>query len=420
MKRVVGFFLAGLGAFLLVLAAMLKLYVVPNLAKAPLVPGEDTDGVNISINEGTAVTLFNPAALATGDDPIRRNVPVVSTRYTRGDVQASETSEATSQNLAVYDSFSRLTDTDDTVLSAETIRVPFNRTTSVLANCCGGNVDGEDVEFSGINPLKFPFFVEKKSYDYFDTTILKALPAEFVGEEELFGMNTYKFQQVIPPTPYTTIEVPGSLVGSAEATVEGDRVYANTRTLWVDPVTGSVIKGYEQQKQTLQVDGQDKLVLVEANVGGTDVEVEKTVKATESSANLLNAMNSTVPLVAGILGLLALLGGILLARRPKQDEDEIAYGYPPAPPTEFAAAPVGAAAASAASTGSAAPASSSVSPPTEPIPAVPPQAYEPSAPEPVAPESVESAGESAASAADDAASVENAADAVADAPNNNA
>jgi hypothetical protein len=320
-KRVIGFVLAGLGAFLLVLAGMLKFYAVPQLAKAPLSPGADEpDGITVSVNEGTAVTLFNPGALATGGDPIRRNVPVVSTRFTRGDVQAAEAPEAKDNNIAVYDSFSRLTDPEGTVLSAGTIRVAFDRTSSELSECCGANVDGADVAFAGINPLKFPFFVEKRSYDYFDTTILQAPPAEYVGEEELFGMNTYKFVQNIPPTQYTEIEVPGDLVGSEEASVVGGRFYSNVRTLWVDPVTGSVIKGYEEQKQTLRVDGEDKLVLVEANVGGTDAAVQQTVEDTQSTSNLLNMLNSTIPLVAAILGVLALVGGLLLSRKPAEEE----------------------------------------------------------------------------------------------------
>jgi hypothetical protein len=300
---------------------MLKFYAVPQLAKAPLSPGADEpDGITVSVNEGTAVTLFNPGALATGGDPIRRNVPVVSTRFTRGDVQAAEAPEAKDNNIAVYDSFSRLTDPEGTVLSAGTIRVAFDRTSSELSECCGANVDGADVAFAGINPLKFPFFVEKRSYDYFDTTILQAPPAEYVGEEELFGMNTYKFVQNIPPTQYTEIEVPGDLVGSEEASVVGGRFYSNVRTLWVDPVTGSVIKGYEEQKQTLRVDGEDKLVLVEANVGGTDAAVQQTVEDTQSTSNLLNMLNSTIPLVAAILGVLALVGGLLLSRKPAEEE----------------------------------------------------------------------------------------------------
>ena len=297
---------------------MLKFYVVPNLALAPLVPGEDNaDRVSVSVNEGTG-TLFDVAgSLAAGELTFNEDVPLVSTRYTRGDVQASE---AEGNNTAVYDSFSRLTDPQETVLSAGTIRVAFDRTTSVLSDCCGANVDGEEVAFEGINPLKFPFFVEKQSYDYFDTTLLAALPIDYVGEEELFGLNTYVFQQSIPPTQYAELEVPGSLIGSPEGTVKGGRFYANDRTVWVDPVTGSIVKGQEEQKQTLRVDGEDKITLVQASVGGTDEAVQKTVDETKSSSNLLGLLNSTVPLVAAILGALALVGGILLGRGRQEDD----------------------------------------------------------------------------------------------------
>ena len=320
MKRIVGFVLAGLGVFLLVLAAMLKLYVVPNLAKAPLVPGEDNaDRVSVSVNEGTG-TLFDVAgSLAAGELTFNENVPLVSTRVTRGDVQASE---AEGNNIAVYDSFSRLTDPEETVLSAGTIRVAFDRTSSELSECCGANVDGDEVPFAGINPLKFPFFVEKKSYDYYDTTLLKAIPIDYVGEEELFGLNTYVFSQSIPPTQYTELEVPGSLLGSDEGTVTGGRFYANDRMLWVDPVTGAIIKGQEDQKQTFQVDGVERIALVQASVGGTDEAVQKTVDETQSQSNLLGLMNSTVPLVAVILGILALVGGLLLSRGSR-DEDVV-------------------------------------------------------------------------------------------------
>lgn len=313
MKRVLAYVLAGLGGFLIVLAPVLRFYAVPSLAKAPLAPGDG--GVTVSVNEGTAVRLFDLATtLESGELTFRQFIPVVSTRYTRGDVQAADAPEAEEQNLAVYDSFSRLTDADDTVLSAGTIRVAFDRTTSELTSCCGANIDGDEAPYTGINPLKFPFFVEKKTYDYFDTTLQKALPIEFVGEEDLFGMTVYRFEQDIPPTEYDELEVPGNLVGSDEDTVSGGRFYANVRTLWVDPVTGSIVKGYEEQKQTLRVDGTDRITLVEANVGGEDDEVARSVADAESSARLLSLLRTTVPLVSLLLGIVALAAGLLLAR----------------------------------------------------------------------------------------------------------
>ena len=207
--KILGIILAGVGAFLLVLAGLLRFYAVPALSQAPLVPGSSTGGISTSINKGVANKLFYPGKLAAGENPYRENVPMTATRTTRGDVNADQQQEATSQNLAIYDSFQRLEDDEGTVVNAGTIRVAFNRSTSVLANCCGANIDGEPATFEGINPLKFPFNVEKKTYDYYDTTIKKALPAEFQGEESIDGLNTYRFLQNVPPTQTGELTVPG-------------------------------------------------------------------------------------------------------------------------------------------------------------------------------------------------------------------
>ena len=256
---------------------------MPNLAKAPLVPGEDTDGVSVSVNEGTG-TLFDVAgSLAAGELTFQEDVPLVSTRFTRGDVQAEESAEAKDNNIGVYDSFSRLTDPQDTVLSAGTIRVAFDRTTSELSECCGANVDGEEVAFEGINPLKFPFFVKKQSYDYYDTTLLQAIPIDYVGEEELFGLNTYVFQQSIPPTQYAELEVPGALIGEDADTVSGGRFYAN------DPELGRPGDRVDHQgaggaaaDPGVQRGGQGRPR--RGLVGWTDEAVQQTVDDTKSSS----------------------------------------------------------------------------------------------------------------------------------------
>lgn len=314
-KRVLGIILAGLGGFLVALALLLKAYVVPNLAVAPLSPGEDTDGVTISLNEGMATKLFDPATLTE-----RTNVPLVSTRFTRGDVQAAETAEAKDQNLAIYDSFSRLVDPAGTVVSADTLRVAFDRVTSELKNCCGANYDGDEVVFEGINPLKFPMFTQAVDYDYFDTSLGKAWPAVYQGQEELFGATVYKFLMTIPPTMTSEMEVPGDLVGSEDASYKAGRYYANNRTLYVEPTTGSIVKGVEEQKQTLRGPaGEDKVTIIEATIGAPDSEVQKSVDSAMESASLINTLNQTVPLVAGILGVVALVGGFLLARRPDEE-----------------------------------------------------------------------------------------------------
>ncbi len=316
MKRGLGIVLAGLGAFLLVLAGMLKFYAVPALAKAPLVPGESTGGISTSLATGTAETLFDPSALVAGTDPIRRNVPLTSTRTTRGDVAASQTDEAKAADLAVYDSFSNLTDDKGTTISAGTIRVAFNRVTSELANCCDANIDGATVTWAGVNPLKFPFSVEQKSYDYFDTTLAKAIPIDFQGTEDLDGLEVYVFKQSIPATQIGEQEVPGSLVGSTEPSVKAPRLYENVRTLQVEPVTGSIIAGVEEQKQWLAgADGTEKLTIIKATVGTEAATKQAAIDDAKASVSLLKTLGGTVPVVGFVLGLILLIGGFVLVSR---------------------------------------------------------------------------------------------------------
>jgi hypothetical protein len=327
-KRGIGIALIGVGAFLIALAAMLRLYAVPHLAKAPLSPGEDTGGITVTNSEGTATALFDAAALASGGDPIRTNVALTSVRNTRGDVSAAESSEAKDQDLAIYDSFSRLTDSSGTVVNADTLRVAFDRVSSELTNCCGANYNGQDTNFEGINPLKFPMFTQAQDYDYFDTTLGRAWPAVYSGTEELEGATVYKFVMTIPPTQTTTMEVPGSLVGSDDVTFEAPRYYSNVRTLLVEPTTGSIVKGSEQPKQTLRgPDGTDAVILLEASIGYTDAQVTKSVAEAMDSANLLNMLKNTVPIVGLILGLIALGVGIFLVRRFAAPTSELDDDY---------------------------------------------------------------------------------------------
>lgn len=328
MKRVAGPILLGLGAFLVVLAGMLRFYAVPNLAKAPLSPGEDTGGITVTNSAGTASELFDPAALASGEDPVRTNVPVTSVRNTRGDVSAAESSEAKDQDLAIYDSFSRLSDSAGTVVNADTLRVAFNRVSSELVNCCGANYNGQDTTFEGINPLKFPMFTQQQDYQYFDTALGKAWPAVYSGTEQLEGATVYKFVMTIPPTQTSTMEVPGDLVGSDADTYEAPRFYANTRTLLVEPTTGSIVKGNEEQLQTLRgPDGTDQVTIIAASIGYTPEEVTESVTAAMDSANLLNTLKNTVPLIAGLLGIVCIGVGIFLVRRFRDDTSELDDDY---------------------------------------------------------------------------------------------
>ena len=280
MRRGVGIVLIGLGVFLVVLAALLRFTVVPAIAKAPLSPGEDTGGVTQTDQNGVAAVLLDPATLTE-----RTDVPLTATRFTRGDVPASQTSEALADDLAIYESFIRTEDNTGTVVSASTIRVAFNRVTSELSNCCGANFDGQEIEFAGINPLKFPMFTQAQDYRYFDATLEEAVPIQYVGTEDLEGLSVYRFEQTIEARQIGTLEVPGDLVGFPLPSFVAPRYYANERTLWVEPTTGAIVKGEERQVQTLRgPDGTDKVTVIDAVVGTSASEVNAKVNVRPAAA----------------------------------------------------------------------------------------------------------------------------------------
>ena len=308
MRRGIGIVLVGLGVFLLVLAALLKFSVVPAVAKAPLSPGEDTGGVTQTNQSGVAAKLFDPATLTE-----RTDVPLTVTRYTRGDVPASQTDEAKSADLAVYDTFQRVEDNAGVVVLADTARFAFDRVSSQLSNCCGANVDGENVEMSGIVPLKFPMFTQQQNYPYFDTSLNEGVEAVFQASESLEGITVYKFIVTVTPTQTGTLEVPGDLVGSPLPNFVAPRFYSNVLTLWVEPSTGAIVKGESAQVQTLRgPDNTDQVTIIDAVIGTTPEEVTSGVNYAQSQAALLTLLTSTIPLVALLVGVLFLILGIVL------------------------------------------------------------------------------------------------------------
>jgi len=307
--RRLGYVLVGLGVFLLVLAPLAKFFMTPALAKAPL------DVYSESISEGTATTLFDVSQLK-----VLKDVPVVSTRITRGDVEAS------TDDRAVYDSFGRLEKkSDKSLITASQIRIPFERTSSIMVNCCGAETSGEPIEdFKALAPFKFPFFTEQKSYQYWDETLNKGVPARYAGEETVAGLSTYKFVMDIPDTKYAEIEVPGSLLGLDVASVKADRSYSNTRTVWIEPMTGAVIKGQEAQKQTFSAQGK-KFVAVAAEVGFTKENIADSAKTAEEGMSQLKLISQTIPLVGLIGGIIFLVLGLFLIRRGGSKDEGSAH-----------------------------------------------------------------------------------------------
>lgn len=315
MRRVASLVLVGLGIFSLALGAVLRFYVYPELAVVPL------DQKTESVAEGAA-KVFYPKELVVKDAQLTAKRKVESNRVlpdgkAEGDVM-------------VWDQGLVVTDGNDQLVSAMEHRVCLDRRTNMALQQCsqqyvtdnekGPTAEDKAVRQEGLN-YKFPFGTEPKDYPYFDTTLRKASTARYEGTEQLGGLEVYKFVQKIPPTKFRDQEVPGQLVGRTEASVKAERHYQNTRTMWVEPVSGIIVKGSEQQRQVLVgPDGKEGTVLLEGTLTFNEETVKQSIeRATEARSKLL-LISSTGPIVLLSVGAVLLLAGILLGvlgRRPR-------------------------------------------------------------------------------------------------------
>jgi len=315
MRRMSGPVLVGLGVFLIVAAALVRFYALPTLTKVPAGYSSTTH------LEATGAQIFNsdPEVLAAETHDLE------ITSETREDADADAPDgvvvwvNATTIDKATGGSFQ---------LSTERVAFDESDGTGVECDTCDtwiAESDGETVEevptdFEG-QIYKFPFGTEQKSYDVWDGPTGEAVEATYEGEESIEGTTVYKFVQVIEPTVIDTREVPGSVFGSEEASVQAEMVYAMTRTFYVEPATGAPLNRIEERDQTLVYDGQSVPAFV-GTVQYTDDQVSENVDEVALKSVLLGGSQVLFPVILLLLGL-GLLGlGLVLNRRRSNDVDD--------------------------------------------------------------------------------------------------
>ncbi len=312
MRRIAGLVLLGLAGFLLAMAAMVKFYAYPQLAVVPL----DQDSVSTSIGEN--MTYFDRGTLSEQTDTLTSTLRVI------GDVQAAEDE---GNNTAVWDkSTTTVRSSDDVAISVGTIRAAFDRNTGVAIDCCDANIEDQPVTYEG-NIFKFPFNApQDDSVMWWDEDVKRANPMTFEGEEEVLGLNTFKYSQSIEPETIGTLEVPPGVLGeTGEEVLTADVYYGVERTYWVEPETGVIMKAVESPNQTLRYNGEDRVVATRGTTGYPDEQVQANIDEYESLGSQLHLLRATLPVVGLILGLVAGLGGALLvltARGKSEDEDD--------------------------------------------------------------------------------------------------
>jgi len=306
MRRVIGLTLAGLGAFLIVTAVLLPTWVSSQVIKFPL-----------NEYESATLTASNASYFSASSLTEKTGVSLEATYTIKGDGAAGTSS------TAVWDEYSYVYDTTSKqAVQQMTRRFAFDRKTAVLVDCCGANINGDSsIEQRGYVGYVFPIGTQKQTYDVFDTTLNRPEPFTYSGTMNVQGIEAYKFTENVAPVQVATQTVPGSLVGMTAASVTLPEYYQIHLLYGVDPVTGALI--YVDEHQTLALrnpaTGAQALLLFDADLITPPATVSSVVALDNSGRNKLNLIETVLPLVLGIAGGIALIAGILLARKPRGD-----------------------------------------------------------------------------------------------------
>jgi hypothetical protein len=296
-RRLIGLVLAGAGAFLIVIAVVLPTYITSRVIEFPL---NEYETVTLT---GSGASYFSPVKLTeiTGAD--------LRATYTfKGDAAAGDGS------TAVWDEFAYTYDTTNNLPVQPMARTfAFNRKTAGLVQCCGENVNGQPVLQEGIVGYVFPIGTRKQTYQVFDTTLNRPVPFRYAGTATVDDVPAYEFANVIAR----------AYVGYTPLSASEPEYYSMHLEYWVDPGTGALLRVSEDEDEYLAKAGsagtvpRPAVTLLNAVLTTTPATVASLVRLDHSGRARLRLLRVDLPLVLAIAGALAMLTGIILARRPR-------------------------------------------------------------------------------------------------------
>jgi len=278
-----------LGAFLLMVAALALFYAPDKVKRTPL----DVDSITRLTGEAQ---LFDGTALVT--TPVK----ATSTAHTDSELSTDDVVLFQSSSCLVKDPDGNAPDCvsaddpDNRLISAGTEVFATDRVTALAVNDFENLPADAEPREGLIN--KWPFDVEQKTYPYWDGLIGQPVDAVFQSTEDIDGLETYKF---LVKVDNGDIEITDGVLGK----------YSTEKTIWVDPTTGSIV---DQSESQTRVQADNNQTILQLDFSFTDATVAANVEDAKANASKLNLLTKTVPLLAGLIGLLALIGGLVLWR----------------------------------------------------------------------------------------------------------
>lgn len=373
--------LAFLGIACIAAAITIPTYLVPKLKVVPLDLDITSDASTVS-DEGQAgerfpAVIFDRCSVSESEAAQlnvnlrqqRRSIIIDPSDADQATLQSAQTvlvervedadgAESTPTVAAAGDERS----CSDGLLTANIDRVSVDRKTSapngdVSSLQLEAEPEGEPVEDVSVQlddrkgfQYKFGFDVQKRDYYYYDLNTRQDTVANFVEEKTIDGLDVYHFKTEVPETDLSDLpnpqgEAPLGTILNMPAKwwgIKGRGVRANTpiemhrfasavRHVYVEPVTGTIVDGYEEQHQYFRSldDSEDvpaairdfRMDALKANFKWSDTTVSEQVQRADKYVSQLRWGGTYVPIILGVLGALFLLGWGWLFFRGRKDDD---------------------------------------------------------------------------------------------------
>ncbi|MGW4249178.1 DUF3068 domain-containing protein [Nocardia sp. NPDC004722] len=331
-RRTVACVLVGIGAMLLVAAIMIPTYTVSRLAKTPLDLEITTVATNPQNGAPSEVLDAKSLTSATGSAKVDQNVPLVSQRF----LTIENPSNASEMTIQAGQTLRRTDKQGDTGLLTATIdRVTVDRKTGEPVDSVDGGPNGsiavtvdkkgasvmDPVQHTGLQ-YRFPIGTDKKTYPYFDLNARKTFDINYVEETEINNLKVYHFQMTVPATDLNSVAnsatnrltLPAAKWGvDGDGDVAMDRFYTNTRDLWVEPETGTVIKGQEQIHLYYARSGdKPEVTALKSTLVFDENTIESQISVAKDNMDKLALYGRILPIILGVLAAIFLIVGVLL------------------------------------------------------------------------------------------------------------
>ncbi|MCU7728044.1 DUF3068 domain-containing protein [Actinoplanes sp. KI2] len=327
MRRVAGAMLFGLGLLCVIAAAALAWLIVPRLKQIPYAMKPPDVVLN-----APGATFVSVGTLPGGAPTIAvKQGTLRNTTGVKPDYKAAAGLTGTLAGKTLIWNVYQATDSvDDNVpINRSESRIALNRVSGAAVTWAGqcyndvkvGKQDPSvcapgNIAYTGQLYL-FPFGTQKKTYQYFDGTLRKAMPMTYEGEEKVAGLSTYRFQQTVPQqnldVDHDTLT--GLLGFLAPKAKTGTMNYEASRTLWVEPMTGAIVAYTDREhRQLVPADGQpidilDATFRYDKATGDTIVDQARTGRAQ------LLLFGRYLPIGLLVVGLVAMVAGAMITRR---------------------------------------------------------------------------------------------------------